>query len=391
MKSPTELAGSLLRQWRDGAKREERLVDPARGFPVQLSIGEPTSRSLRTEPALVGAHLATWREVTVGEVAWVERNARSLAEPVKVPLTWSIRSAGEWMAAVDAHAPSTEARATMGAEFTAFSRILAEVPPRFHRHLVRHRSLVMTIGTEETIRVAAVAGSLEPGQADGLPLRALPIIGADTKFFERNERLLTGLLDIRFDHRVSAVGLKRFLDAAPASGQWLLVVDLDGGLLPYPELRLADQTIAAKGLPGDHMLVVENESCRHAIPRIGGCVAVLGAGRNVRWLSAPALADHAVTYWGDLDTWGLEILASARRLRADLQPVMMDHTTFESHRALAVAEPQPAARPEVGLTVEEGRLFDLLAASPKGRVEQERLPVDWVRDRLDSLATDGPR
>ena len=385
MKSPADLAGSLLQQWRNGAHREERLVDPERGFPGGLQIGAPPARACGTEPAVVGAPLSAWREVTVGEVVWDRRSVRGLAEPVRVPVRWSIRSADEWVAAVDAHAPTGEAVSEMRTEFATLSRVLAAVPPRFHRYLVRQRSLVMATGTEETIRVSEVAGILEPGQADGLPLRALPMIGADTKFFERNERLLTALLDVRFDDQVSAVGLDRFLDAAPPSGQWLLVVDLDGDLLPYHELRLSDRTIASEGLPGDRMLVVENERCRHAIPPISGCVAVLGAGRNLGWLSSPALAGHSVTYWGDLDTWGLNILASARQHRPDLQAVLMDRSTFESHRALAVAEHQPAVRPKVGLTTEENRLFDILAGSAEGRLEQERLPVAWVTDRLDRL------
>ena len=388
MKSPADLAGSLLRQWRDGARREERLVEPERAFPIELQIGAPPSRALRTEPAVVGAHLAAWREVAVGEVMWDWRSVRGLAEPVKIQVRWSIRSADEWMAAVDAHAPAGEAVSKMHAELAALSQILASVPPRFHRYLVRQLSLVMATGTAEAIRVAEVAASLEPGQADGLPLRALPTVGADTKFFERNERLLTALLDVRFDDQVSAVGLDRFLDAAPPSGQWLLVVDLDGDLLPYHELRLSDHTIAAEGLPGDRLLVVENERCRHAIPPISGCIAVLGAGRNLGWLSSQALASHSVIYWGDLDTWGLCILASARQHRPDLQPVLMDRCTFESHRALAVVEPQPAVRPKAGLNADENRLFDLLAGSAEGRLEQERLPVAWVRDRLDRLSNE---
>ena len=205
MKSPSDLAGSLLRQWRDGARREERLVDPERSFPVGLQIGTPPSRAFGTEPAVVGAHLTAWREVTVGEVAWDSRSVRGLAEPVRIPVRWSIRSVDEWMAAVDAHAPAGEEVSRMRAELAALSRILAAVPPRFNRYLVRQLSLAMATGTAETIRVAEVAGVLEPGQADGLPLRALPMVGADTKFFKRNERMLTALLDVRFDDRVSAV------------------------------------------------------------------------------------------------------------------------------------------------------------------------------------------
>ena len=66
----------------------------------------------------------------------------------------------------------------------------------------------------------------------------LSIEGIDTKFFERNAQLVTALLDVRFDGEVSKIGLASFLGAFTESDHWLLLLDLDGSLLPFKQMRV---------------------------------------------------------------------------------------------------------------------------------------------------------
>ena len=72
------------------------------------------------------------------------------------------------------------------------------------------------------VQAARVAFMLEPGFAEGRPLRLLSLEGIDTKFFERNARLVTTLLDERFDGEVSRQGLETFLGAIVDGDHWLL-------------------------------------------------------------------------------------------------------------------------------------------------------------------------
>jgi hypothetical protein len=51
------------------------------------------------------------------------------------------------------------------------------------------------------------------GCATGQPLRMLSVDGNGTKFFERHSRLITRLLDQRYDHEISRIGLDVFLEA----------------------------------------------------------------------------------------------------------------------------------------------------------------------------------
>jgi hypothetical protein len=115
-------------------------------------------------------------------------------------------------------------------------------------------------------------------------------------------------------------------------------------------------------------------------------VAILGAGLNLEWMRAQWLGQRTVGYWGDLDTWGLAMLARARRLQPCLTALLMTLEIFESHApTMAVAETRAAgAELPDGLTENEQELYRFLIASELGRVEQEFLPAKLVKDTLEA-------
>jgi hypothetical protein len=48
---------------------------------------------------------------------------------------------------------------------------------------------------------------------------------------------------------------------------------------------------------------------------VPGTIAVLGSGQDLQWLSSEYLADKKIAYWGDMDSWGMQMLARARTYR----------------------------------------------------------------------------
>jgi hypothetical protein len=94
---------------------------------------------------------------------------------------------------------------------------------------------------------------------------------------------------------------------------------------------------------------------------------VLGAGFQLDWLRAPWVRDKATAYWGDLDTWGLTLLANARQHQPGIQPLLMTREVFQHAQQSAVPEPMPAAEePPSGLTADEKMLYSYLRASTWG-------------------------
>ncbi len=376
MKSPRALVDLLRRQWESADKREARLLAPADIWPLRLPIGAPSARAVSQDIESVREHIRAWSAVAVGQVEWRARRFRATGEAIEIPLAWRLDRPSDWIAACD----SPEIRT----EYETLARLCRETPSGDHPLWIRKRHLWRGAPAAEIVRASRIADRLEPGCAEGRPLRSLGYAGADSKFYERHRGLLLHLLDLRHDGTASEQGLEVFLDAEPEGAHWLLLADLDGRLLPFRQQRVrATDLENHPGLPGSHLIVVENERALHLLPALPGALAILGAGNNLGWLAAPWLDPKRLAYWGDLDTWGLCLLARARKVRPDLPALLMDEPTFARHAPQkAVVEPEPAEIPEAGLTSQERQLFETLKSRPMGRLEQEFLPRTTVDEAV---------
>lgn len=387
MKSPAEIARSLARQWLQSNIRLERLLNGA-SWPQSFNIGKPSARTFAENVQAVQRHVETWRKVQVGEVEWVNTTYRAGLAPVSLPLVWRLHNPSEWISA--ANDPD------VSREYAMLEHLVERTDKVFHRLLIVHRSLWLTRALDEVITTAELATRLSPGCAQGRPLRLLAEHGVDTKFFERNASLLTRFLDERFDGVTSEQGLTTFLDAYEDSSHWVLVVPLAAGILPFKRLRLTTAELADADLPGSRLLVVENEQCIHQLPPLPDTLAVLGAGLDLHWLKSPRLTDKQLAYWGDMDTWGLLMLARARQYQPGIKALLMEQTLFERYSPIsAVAEPSKAQDwAPAGLLPDEADFYRYLLAQQRGRLEQEYLPrteveqsiVEWISLISDTTA-----
>lgn len=383
MKSPYELATRLARQWQNADLREQRLLRPE-SWPLPLSIGKPTGAAMRERIGQVRQHLQRWRQIELGQVKWQSVRYQSTSEAIEVPTHWILSSPSEWVQATSSH--------EIQREYRTLNRLASNLDPRFHSLIIRRRSLVMEKPEADVIRCGQLALQITPGCARGKPLRALSLAGIDSKFFERNRQLVTLMLDVLFDGQASETGLETFLDAEDEGYHWLLVADLDGQLLPFPQLRVRASDLQNTPLPGHNLLLVENERCLHQLPATANTIAVLGSGLNLTWLRAKWLQEKNIAYWGDLDTWGLTMLGRARGYLPHLTPLLMDQSVFERfHQDNAVEEPNPASETvPPGLLDTEARLYRRLQQAQKGRLEQEFIPESLVHSALSKWITASP-
>jgi hypothetical protein len=274
------------------------------------------------------------------------------------------------------------------AEFLKLSHVISAISPCFHSLLIRQRYLSADKEASEIIKACELALKLEQNCASGIPLRALSAAGIDSKFFERSRRLIIKLLDVRFEGLASEIGLEAFLGALNDNDHWLLIADLDGSILPFKQMRIRDSELQTTPLVASNILIVENERCLHQLPHVGGTIAILGAGLNLSWVAASWLNEKSVTYWGDIDTWGLSMLAKARQHQSLLTALLMTETVYQQHHAdKAVVEPKTAgSSPPEGLTVQESQLYKRLLKDKKGRLEQEFLSPALVKKEVLSWA-----
>ena len=392
MKSPQELAARLAQHWNSADWRERQLLGAAAAWPLTLAIGQPDTAVFLNDAAALRCHLQQWRAVEqhgLGSVQWQERRYRGSSDAIAVPTHWQLAKPSQCIAAISHF--KVPGHAQVKSDYARLSTLIAGVErPGFQRLLVRRLVQWRETPTEAVIAAAHTALQLEPGCAQGKPLRALAVQGNDTKFFERHASLLTALLDERFDGEASRQGLVGFLGALPEDDHWLLIAPLSPDLLPFAQMRVRASELLTTPLPDSRILLVENERCLHQLPQpVAHTIAVLGAGLNLGWLAAPWLQGRRVAYWGDLDTWGLHMLATARHHLPHLQALLMDAATFSAHQHLAVAEPVHAPEPISGAqTPEEAALQAHLRAQARGRLEQEFLPTDTVHRAVRTWVND---
>lgn len=375
MKSPADIGARLAKQWHQSVHRIERLLS-RETWPLELSIGKPTGIAFATRTSAVQEHVQRWKAVNVGEVIWESIKYRAGADAIAIPVYWRIRTPSEWIVA--------SADVVVQREFAALEYLVARTPQTYHELLVRDRPLWRNKNFDEVLTTVGLADILAPGAAKGRPLRLLADLGVDTKFFERNGTLLTRLLDERFQGAASEQGLHAFLDAYDESDHWVLVVPLDQNLLPFRRQRVTTQELTQTKLPCSRVLVIENEHCIHQLPRLVDTVAILGAGLDLQWLHSPFFDEKSLAYWGDMDTWGLLMLARARQHRPDITPLLMTQLLFDKYAdQRAVPEPTVANNEApLGLTESETNFYFHLLNQKKGRLEQEYLPECDVQEVL---------
>ena len=382
MKSPQALAARLAQHWNSVDWRERQLLGATAAWPLTLAIGQPDTAVFLNDAAALRCHLQQWRAVEqhgLGSVQWQERRYRGSSDAIAVPTHWQLAKPSQCIAAISHF--KVPGHAQVKSDYARLSTLIAGVErPGFQRLLVRRLVQWRETPTEAVIAAAHIALQLEPGCAQGKPLRALAVQGNDTKFFERHASLLTALLDERFDGEASRQGLVGFLGALPEDDHWLLIAPLSPDLLPFAQMRVRASELLTTPLPDSRILLVENERCLHQLPQpVAHTIAVLGAGLNLGWLAAPWLQGRRVAYWGDLDTWGLHMLATARHHLPHLHALLMDAATFSAHQHLAVAEPVHAPDSACGmLAPDEATLCIHLRTQQKGRLEQEFVPTNAV-------------
>jgi hypothetical protein len=153
-------------------------------------------------------------------------------------------------------------------------------------------------------------------------------------------------------------------------------------------LRTAE--LAAFPLAAQRVFVVENEVTYLAFPLVRDAVVVFGSGFNlISALALPWLAEREVVYWGDIDTYGFEILDRLRARLPTVTSILMDTETLLAHRKQWVVEPVPTNKSLHHLSPEEAALYSDLVEDRYGhhvRLEQERVRFGRIRRALAEWA-----
>lgn len=382
---PSDVVQDLRRlEWDNAGRLRDRLLG-LRGFPISQPLKPPTASHALTDINHFHTWIDAWRHWPKQEqVVWITRQYRALGGEIEVPERVELNSVQALIEALGAEAVQR------AHGWQVRMQPLLTLDKSLYETLIRHIHVLETLAINEVERLAGVLLQLKRGMGEGRYLRALSVRGIDTKFLETYQALLSVLLDALHDGAVTAVGgLEAWLGCRATPSNWIYVRPLCANVCQqmggFTVLQLPLEQLLEQPLPGRRVLVVENTQAGYALPDLPDTVAVFGGGRNTRWLQASWLESRHVAYWGDLDSWGLRILAEARQVYPNLQALMMDDATLLAHLDQGGPESGPAALPGIGLLPDERRLFEGLLNGKYGigRLEQEFLNQDYIQARLN--------
>lgn len=330
------------------------------------------------------------------EISWEERRDR-LAGAQRLPAHVKFSDEASYLAFLGKTREVRKFRSDLAALLEAFPdlRPWAAAKPR----IILERS-------GEWPRIAGVLAWFRDNPASGLYLREVPAV-EDTKFIEARKALIRSLLDLvaplpagsrapkTFEERCglrSVQNLVRIRILDPA-----LAADRFAGL---DDLALPLDCLAALDVPEiERVLVIENKASFGSgaevfltAPAMRGTLAVFGSGGAAHSLGVAVwLASRRLGYWGDIDTQGLRILGGFRAAFPEAESILMDEKTFDRFPDYRTDAPPDEAREPENLRPAEMSLFRRLISLPSGnRLEQERIPNEFARQRLLDWAGGGP-
>ncbi len=235
----------------------------------------------------------------------------------------------------------------------------------------------------------------------GCHLRELPV-AISTKTIDRCENLMTQWLEILLppwaqikDGNGSGSGGGKtfsqrfgFEESKDHFRLRLLDDDLRSHLaLPCAELSLPVETLAALQVSGCHVIIVENKVNLIKLPQTPRTLALGGLGLGiVRLFELPWLESNRLSYWGDIDVEGFEILGAVRRRFPHTVSLLMDSEPLDRCAALTIQGNMHRIDKTVPVQLTEPeRLAFERCRSGALRLEQERLPREFVRLALEDL------
>lgn len=342
--------------------------EPSPGVPLDLPLHPPSERAALADQAAAVEWVSVWRGADVAEVVWEQRRWASLGTQ-QVPVRLVVGEPAELAAFTGRARHWRTVTRRMAALVQEWQERCVDGGEALGRALRSGASALTALPEEDVARLEAVLRWLVDHPSSGAYIRQLPVRGVDTKWTRQHRGLvtalhgaITGLPDLGLTTPPALVRV-RFLDARLAPGG---LTDISS---PVAEL-------AALTLRPPVVLVVENLETLVALPEISGVVVIHGAGHAVDRLAQISWVGGArLLYWGDLDSHGFAILDRFRNYYPQVESVLMDRATLESHRDLWGPEPKPTRAALARLTEEESAARDMLRREGDVRLEQERLDL----------------
>lgn len=255
------------------------------------------------------------------------------------------------------------------------------------RMLLRH--------ARELTELIAFAQYVRAHPMPGCHVRELPI-AISTKTIDRCEAIMAQWLEILLPPIAKSKTATSFAErfGFEESKDHFRLKILDNELLPQlglpcDELSLPVTALASLPVHDCQVIMVENKINLIKLPSMPRTLALGGLGYGiVRLFDLPWISANPLSYWGDIDVDGFEILARVRQRFPQVRSVLMDSRTLAHCKPLIVrGNAYPSTRSFPQQLIDDELVAYHLCRAESLRLEQERVPREFVADYLKSQCT----
>ena len=381
--TPPDLCAQVRRYWESGRLLAAPLLGESL-FPLELRLRGPDTRELSERFDDVRRWIRELETESRYRIEWVDINHRLLGRN-RVPARIVVPDERDALGLIG--------KLEDAQRFRALHRVTLEKLPEVTGWLAR-KPLVALEYADDWERILAVLRWFISHPRSGLYLRQLDIAGVDTKFIEARKPLLAELLDTVLPPEPPGAAAPRTFEqrhglASKPSQIRFRILDRRLAIQGLTDLAVPAREFARLELPAERVFFTENEINGLAFPDVPGSIVIFGLGYGLERLSEVRwLAERALHYWGDIDTYGFHILDRLRSIFPGAGSFLMDRGTLFEHQALWVRESNPYDAELARLTDDERALYDDLRYHRVGdrvRLEQERIRFGWLESALREL------
>lgn len=221
-------------------------------------------------------------------------------------------------------------------------------------------------------------------------IREIPVLGLDTKWFERHKAMTAQVLSkcLREDISTDSILERWNFKQMPTLMRVRHATYFAPSLNP-DELVMLPACVMSRKSPRA-LIVIENIATGMSLDVPDDIPVILGLGRDVAALKSISwIKEVPLLYMGDLDAHGLLIVSELRAIAPKARTIMMDVEVLRDYFEMAVLDPTEDKKQTQlqALNNQEEALYQELLYK-KLRLEQERIPISIISKKFkDALAT----
>ncbi len=230
--------------------------------------------------------------------------------------------------------------------------------------------------------------------------RELSIVGIDTKFIQKNQKILDILFSLLLSSKnkkeeiktLSNFGFeKKYFLKYPMPIVRFRILDENQKLCGLSDISVPIDEFKKLNIECENIFIVENKITTLSFPQVKNSMVIFGSGYGIEILrDVECLKSKKLFYWGDIDRDGFAILSQARAYYEHLRSIFMDEELIKRFSIYATKDTNLKKTKKIlpNLNEQELIIYDRLVDdyyAKNFRLEQEKVHIDYIKEKLELL------